>query len=90
MRGGSIAEFGASLIIASLTALSTLGGLALAAYACFALHPGMKVLGLILLLFSVVDLRIFVMLSRQAAEEMAMWADSLLPKESSASLKRMT
>jgi hypothetical protein len=79
MRGEAIAEIGGSLIIATLTGLYAFGGLALAAYAFLALHPVMKVLGLILLLFGIVNLPIFVVWSRETAHDVTSWSDSLVP-----------
>jgi hypothetical protein len=79
MRGEAIVEIAGSLIIVMLTGLYAFGGLALAAYAFLALHPVMKVLGLILLLFGIVNLPIFVMWSRETAHELTGCSDSLLP-----------
>ena len=66
-----------SLIIATLTGLYAFGGLALAAYAFLALHPVMKGLGLILLLFGIVNLPIFVMWSRETAHDVTSWSGLL-------------
>lgn len=79
MRGEAIAEIAGSLIIATLTGLYAFGGLVLAAYTFLALHPVMKLLGLILLLFGIVNLPIFVMWCRETASEMTTWSHSLLP-----------
>lgn len=79
MRGAALAEIGGSLIIATLTGLYTFGGLASAGYAFLAFDPSLKALGTILLLFGIVNLPIFVMWSRQMADEIAMWAGSLRP-----------
>ena len=79
MRGKAIAEIAGSLIIATITGLYAFGGLALAAYALLAMHPVMRIFGLILLFVGLVNLPIFVLWSRQAASEFAGWSDDLLP-----------
>ena len=79
MRGDGIAEIGGSLLIAAITGLYTFGGFALAGYAFLAFHPSLKASGIILLLFGIVNLPIFVMWSRQTANEIALWADSVPP-----------
>jgi hypothetical protein len=76
MHREAIAEIGGSLIIAAITGLNTVGEFALAGYAFLAFHPSLKASGIILLLFGIVNLPIFVMWSRQAANEIATWSDS--------------
>ena len=77
MRGEAIAEIGASLIIVAITGLYTFVGFVLAGYVFLALQPSLKASGMILLLFGIVNLPIFIMWSRQTANEIAMWADAL-------------
>ena len=79
MRGNAIAEITVSLIIAALTGLYAFGGLALAAYALLAMHPVMRIFGLILLFVGLVNLPICLLWSRQAAGELARWSDDLFP-----------
>jgi hypothetical protein len=77
MRGEAIVEIAGSLIIAALTGLCAFGGLAFAAYAFVALHPSMKLPGLILLFFGIVNLPIFLLWCRETAREMTKWSHSL-------------
>ena len=79
MHREAIAEVGGSLIIAATTGLYAFGGLALSGYASLAFHPSLKASGMILLLFDIVNLPLFVMWSRQAANEIATWAEALPP-----------
>ena len=67
MRRETVAEVGGSLMIAAITGLYTVAGLALAAYAFLAFNPSLKTSGLILLLFGIVNLPIFVMWSVETA-----------------------
>ncbi len=77
MRGEAIAEVVSSLIIATLTGLYTLGIFLAAGFAFFAFHPGMKALALILALLGAMNLPLFAIWCRQAANDFAMWADSV-------------
>lgn len=77
MRREIVAEIGGSLIIAAITGLYTVGGLALAAYVLLACYPGLKTSGLMLLLFGVVNLPVFVMWSVETAREISLWTGHL-------------
>ena len=79
MRQQVIAEIGGSLVIAMLTGLCAFAGLSMAAYGLFAMHPALKTLGLIGLLFGIENMPLFVMWSRQTLHEITNRADALIP-----------
>jgi hypothetical protein len=87
MRAEAIAELGGSLIIAAITGMYTFGGLAMATYAFLAFDSSTKAIGLIPLLFGVVNFPIFVNWSRQTAVETVILAGSFRsnPRESTGS-----
>jgi uncharacterized membrane protein YtjA (UPF0391 family) len=74
MRGESILDVGSSLLIAIITGLYGFGGLALADYAFLAARPDVNAAGAILFLFGVVNLLLFVLWSRETANERAILA----------------
>ncbi len=76
MRAEMIAELGGSVIITTITGLYTAGGLALAGYFFFRFDPGPNALGMISLLFGVVNLPLFIIWSRETVHEMATRAET--------------
>jgi hypothetical protein len=76
MRAGMIAELAGSVIITAITGLYTFGGLALAGYSFLSLHSSPNGLGMIPLLFGVVNLPLFIIWSRETVHEITTRADS--------------
>lgn len=76
MRAEMIAELGGSVIITAITGVYTFGGLALAGYSFLALHSSPNALGVIPLLFGVVNLPLFIIWSRETIHEIATRNDS--------------
>jgi hypothetical protein len=79
MRQEAIAEVGGSLIIATITGLFTIGGIASGFFACLALPASLNALGIILLLIGILNLPTFMIWSRQTANEISMWSHPLTP-----------
>jgi hypothetical protein len=71
MRGNSVLEAGSSLVLAVITGLYGFGGLALGDYAFLASRPSLPVTCLILLVFGLVNLPLFILCSRDTANELA-------------------
>ena len=74
MRENSVLEAGSSLILAVITGLYGFGGLALGDYAFLASRPSLTVTWLILLVFGLVNLPLFILCSRETANELALLA----------------
>ena len=75
MRAEMIAELGGSVIITAITGLYS-GGLALAGYSLLALHSSPNALGMISLLFGIVNLPVFIIWIRETVREISLSADS--------------
>jgi hypothetical protein len=75
-RAEMIAELGGSVIITAITGIYTFGGLALAGYIFLTLHSSPNALGMIPLLFSVVNLPLFIIWGRETIHEISTRADS--------------
>ena len=74
MRGNSVLEVGSSLVLAVITGLYGFGGLALGDYAFLASRPSLPMTWLILLVFGLVNLPLFILCSRETANELALLA----------------
>jgi hypothetical protein len=77
MRREAIAEVGGSLMIATITGLFTIGGIASGFFACLALPATPNLLGMILLLIGILNLPAFLIWSRQTAIEISTWSHPL-------------
>ena len=73
MRAEMIAEIGGSVIITAMTGLYTFGGLALAGYSLTVLP---NALGIIPLVFGIVNLPLFIIWSRETVHEITAQVDS--------------
>ena len=73
MRAEMIAEIGGSVIITAMTGLYTFGGLALAGYSLNVLPIA---LGMIPLVFGIVNLPLFIIWSRETVHEITARCDS--------------
>lgn len=76
MSTQKFAELGGSMMITAITGLYTVGGLAVAGFCFHVLHSSRTPLGVIPLVFGVVNLPLFVVWARVTVHEFAGGTDS--------------